>query len=42
MMAATQKIAVEREKRDAAAVERSRGIRYITALDEFIEAGNVP
>lgn len=39
MMAATQKIAVGREKRDTAADEFYRaGIKYITALDEFIDA----
>jgi hypothetical protein len=37
--AATQKIAAELEKRDAAAEEFYRaGVRYITALDEFIDA----
>ena len=39
MMAATQKIAAELERRDAAAEAFYRaGIRYITALDEFIDA----
>lgn len=38
MMVATQKIAVEQGKRDAAAEEFYRaGVKYITALDEFIE-----
>jgi hypothetical protein len=37
MMAATQKIGTKREKCDAAAGEFYRaGIKYITALDEFI------
>jgi hypothetical protein len=39
MMAATQKTAAEREKCDAAAEEFYRvGIKYISALDEFIDA----
>jgi len=39
MIAATEGIAVEREKRDAAADDFYRaGVKYITALDEFIDA----
>jgi hypothetical protein len=39
MKAATRRIAVDIEKRDAAADEFYRaGIKYITALDEFIDA----
>ncbi len=39
MIAATQMIAAEQMKRDAAAEEFYRaGIKYISALDEFIDA----
>ena len=39
MIAATQKIAEDLEKRDAAAKAFYRaGVKYITALDEFIDA----
>ncbi|HSB11430.1 MAG TPA: hypothetical protein VLM38_18220 [Blastocatellia bacterium] len=41
MMAATKKVA-DREKRDVAAEEFYRaGVKYITALDEFIDARKV-